>query len=191
MSVDDIQLEAEERMEKAVEVLKQELRTVRTGRASTALVEHIRVEVQSYGSTMELRQLAALSTPESNLILIKPFKPFDPNTLPDIERAIEKSNIGITPVTDGRVIRLPVPPLSTERRQQLAQQVRQLAENQRVAIRNIRRDANRQIDQQQKEGLISEDDAKRAKDEIQKLTDEYIEQIDELLEAKVKEIEEL
>jgi len=188
MSVDDIQLEAEERMEKAVEVLKQELRTVRTGRASTALVEHIRVEVQSYGSTMELRQLAALSTPESNLILIKPF---DPNTLPDIERAIEKSNIGITPVTDGRVIRLPVPPLSTERRQQLAQQVRQLAENQRVAIRNIRRDANRQIDQQQKEGLISEDDAKRAKDEIQKLTDEYIEQIDELLEAKVKEIEEL
>jgi len=188
MPVDEIEFEAEEKMEKAVDFLRHELRTVRTGRASAALVEHIRVDVEAYGSAMELRQLAAIGTPESNLIVIKPF---DPATAKDIERAIEKSNIGITPINDGRVIRLPVPPLSGERRQQLAQQVKQLAEHQRVAIRNVRRDANRQIDQEEKQSLISEDEAKQAKEDIQELTDKYIKQIDELLEAKIKEIEEI
>jgi len=109
MTMEEIEFEAEEKMEKAVDVLHHEFRTIRTGRASTGLVEHLKVSVESYGSTMELRELASLGTPDPSLILIKPF---DPGTLKDIARAIEASNIGITPVSDGRTIRLPIPPLS-------------------------------------------------------------------------------
>ena len=188
MSLDEIELEAEERMEKAVDFLRHEVRTIRTGRASSALVEHIRVDVTSYSSSMELRQLATIGTPESNLIVVKPY---DPTTITDIEKALEKSNIGITPITDGKIIRLPVPPLSGERRQQLAQQVKQLAEHQRVAVRNIRRDANKQIDADEKGSAISEDDAKQGKEDIQELTDKYIKIIDKILDAKIKEIEEI
>ena len=146
MPVDEIELEAEEKMEKALDVLRHELRMVRTGRASTALVEHVKVEVASYGSVMDLRQLAALSTPEGNMILIKPF---DPTTIKDIHKGLEKANLGITPMSDGKVIRLPIPPLSGERREQLAQQVKQMAETQRIAIRNIRRDANKHLDSEE------------------------------------------
>jgi ribosome recycling factor len=188
MPMDEIEFEAEDLMEKAVDFLRQEYRTIRTGRASVGLVEHLKVDVASYGSTMELRELAGLSTPEPTLLVIKPF---DPSTLKDIERAIERSNIGITPVNDGRVIRLPVPPLSGERRQQLIQQIKRMAEAQRVAIRNARRDANKAIDVEKKDGTLPEDDAERCRDNIQELTTQYEKRIDELVEAKSKEIQEV
>ncbi len=188
MPLEEIEFECEEKMERAAEFFKSELRTVRTGRASVGLVDHLKVQVSSYGSTMALRELAALSTPEATLIVIKPF---DPSTLKDIERAIEASNIGITPVSDGRIIRLPVPALSGERRQQLIQQIRKMAEAERVAIRNARRDANKQIDAEEKAGDLSEDDAERGRAAIQKVTDRYEKEIDRLLEAKTKELEEI
>jgi len=188
MGMDEIELECEERMERAVAFLRDELRTVRTGRASPALVERLKVEVPAYGSTMELRELASLSAPEPSLIIVKPF---DPSIIRDIERAIQSSDIGLTPSTDRRTIRLPVPPLSGERRRQIVQQVKRLAEAQKVAIRNARRDANKQINSEEKEGLLSEDDAERCRANIQELTNKYEEQIDELLEAKIKEIEEV
>lgn len=188
MPVDEIELEAEDRMDKALEVLRHELRMVRTGRASTALVEHIKVEVASYGSVMDMRQLAALSTPEGNMILIKPF---DPTTIKDIQKGIEKANIGITPMSDGKVIRLPIPPLSGERREQLVQQVKQMAEQQRVAIRNVRRDANKQLDTEESDSVITEDDVKQGKDDIQEMTDKHTRLIDELLASKIKEIQQV
>lgn len=188
MPLDEIQFECEEQMEKAVDFLRQELRTIRTGRASPGLVDHLKVTVESYGSTMQLRELASISVPESNLLLLKPY---DPSTLKDIERTIQASDIGITPMSDGKVIRLPVPPLSGERRQQLLAQVRKLGEKQKVAIRNLRREANRQIDEEEKAKKISEDDAERAKEEIQELTRKSEEQVDKLVAAKAKEIEEV
>ena len=188
MPVDEIELEAEEKMEKALDVLRHELRMVRTGRATTALVEHVKVEVASYGSVMDLRQLAALSTPEGNMVMIKPF---DPTTIKDIHKALEKANIGITPMSDGKVIRLPIPPLSGERREQLVGQVKQMAETQRVAIRNVRRDANKHMDTEEKDSVITEDDAKRGKEDVQEMTDKYTRLVDEALAGKIKEIQQV
>lgn len=188
MPIDEIEFECEELMEKAVTFLRQELRTIRTGRASPGLVEHLKVEVPSYGSTMDLRELASISVPEGNLLMIKPF---DPGVLKDIERAIQSSELGITPISDSKVIRLPVPPLSGERRQKLLAQVRKLGETQKVAIRNIRRDSNRKVEIEEKDKLISEDDAEKAKESIQNLTKKYEEQIDTLVNAKAKEVEEV
>ncbi|MFW6132546.1 MAG: ribosome recycling factor [Planctomycetota bacterium] len=186
MPTDDILLEAEEDMESAVKYFRNELRGIRTGRASSGLVEHIKVDY--YGSPTDLRQLATIATPEANLIVIKPF---DPNSISAIDKAIQASDIGITPHSDGKVIRMTVPPLSGERRDQLVNQVRKMAEQSRVAVRNARRDANKQADKEKKAGDLPEDDAERCKDEIQKLTGTYEQQIDELLEAKVKDIQEL
>jgi len=187
MPSDEIEFQCEEQMEKAVEYLRGELRALRTGRASPALVEHIKVNVESYGSTMEIRELAGISVPEGNQLLIKPF---DPTIIKDIERAIQASAIGITPMSDGKVIRLPVPPLSGERRQQLLAQVRKLGEAQKVAVRNTRRDANRQIDMEEKAKTMAEDDAERCKEAVQKLTKKFEDQIDALVAAKAREIEE-
>jgi ribosome recycling factor len=186
MSVDEIEFECEESMEKAADFLRQELRTVRTGRASPGLVEHLKVTVESYGTTMELRELASISVPESNQLLLKPY---DPGTLKEIERAIRSSELGITPMSDGKIIRLPVPPLSGERRQQLLSQVRKLGENQKVAIRNVRRDSNKRLDTEEKEKQISEDDSEASKERIQDLTKKYEAEIDALVAAKAKEIE--
>ncbi len=186
MPVDEIEFECEEAMEKAVDFLRQELRTVRTGRASPGLVEHLKVTVESYGTTMDLRELASISVPESNQLLLKPY---DPGTLKDIERAIRSSELGITPMSDGKIIRLPVPPLSGERRQQLLGQVRKLGETQKVAVRNVRRDANKRLDAEEKDKVISEDDSEGAKERIQELTKKYEAQIDSLVAAKAKEIE--
>ncbi len=185
MAMDDILLEAEEHMEHALGYLKQEFRGIRTGRASVGLVDHIKVEY--YGSPTDLRQLASISTPEATLIVIKPF---DPQSLKDIERAIQASDIGITPNADGKVIRLAVPPLSGERRQQLVGQVKKMTEAERVAVRNARRDANKEVDRQEKSSEITEDQARKGKDDIQKLTDDYEKKINDLLAAKTKEIEE-
>ena len=184
MPLDEIAFQAEEKMEKAVAFLGAELRGIRTGRATTGLVEHLKVDY--YGSNTPLQQLANLSAPEASLIVIKPF---DPSCIKDIERAILGSELGITPQSDKRVIRLVVPPLSGERRKQLANQVKQMAEQSRISIRNIRRDANKHLDQEQKDKILSEDQAKNGKEEIQELTKKYEEKVGELLKAKIVEIE--
>ncbi len=183
MPVDDILLECEEKMEKAVEFLHTELRGIRTGRASTGLVEFLKVEY--YGSPTELRQLASIGVPAPDLLVIKPF---DPASTKDIERAIQTSDLGITPNSDGKIIRLSIPTLSVERRKQLASQVKKMAEQARVSVRNIRRDANKAVDKEKSEGALPEDDADKCKEEIQKLTDEYGGKIDETLQEKNKEI---
>jgi len=185
MAIDDILLEVEEKMEAAVDYFRKELRGIRTGRASAGLVDHIKVEY--YGSPTDLRQMATISTPEASLIIIKPF---DPGSLKDIERAIQASDLGITPNADGKVIRLSVPSLSTERRQQLSGQVKKMAEAERVSIRNARRDGNKEIDKQQKASELTEDNAHKAKDDVQELTKKYEEKVAEILDAKIKEIEE-
>ena len=186
MPMDEIEFECESQMEKAVEYFRSELRGVRTGRASAGLVEHLKIEVPSYGSTMDLRELASFSIPEPTCILVKPF---DPSILKDIERGIRNSSVGISPVKEGKMLRLTIPPLSGERRHQLIVQVGKMAEAQRVAVRNARRDANKQIDVEQKAGQLSEDDAKKCKDNIQELTKKYEGIIDSGLEAKTKEIQ--
>ncbi len=184
MRLDEIAFEAEGKMEKAASFLSGEFRGIRTGRATTGLVEHIKVDY--YGSSTPLQQLASLATPEANLIVIKPF---DPSSIKDIERAILASELGITPQSDKRVIRLAVPQLSGERRKQLANQVKQMAEQGRISIRNIRREANKHIDQEQKDKNASEDEATKGKDEIQKLTKKYEDKVGELLKGKLSEIE--
>jgi ribosome recycling factor len=186
MTSEEILFEAEEKMEKAVDYLRGEFRTMRTGRASTALVENIRVDY--YGSPTPLKQLASLSAPEPNLIVIKPF---DASIIKEIDRAIVASPLGITPNSDGRVVRLAVPPLSGERRGQLANQAKQLAEQARVNIRNARRDANKQFDQAEKDKALTEDDRDQGKTQMDELTKKYTAKVDEVLKAKTDEIMEV
>ena len=188
MSVASIEKDAAAQMAKAVEYLKQELRGIRTGRAHPGLVEHIKINVSSYGSSMELRELATISVPEPSTLLVKPF---DPGTMSDIEKGLQTSSLGVTPQSDGKAIRLPIPPLSGERRQSLQQQVKKMAEAQKIAVRNARRDANKAIETQEKEKKISEDEAKSAKDRVQKVTKKHEDEIDAVIAAKAKEIEEV
>ena len=183
MPVDDILLDAEERMEKAVQVFKDNLRGIRTGTANAGLVENIRVDY--YGSPTPLKQIAQIAVPDPSLIVIKPY---DPSSLDDIERAIQAGDIGIHPQNDGKVIRLSIPPLSEERREQLVTRVKNLAEEARIAIRNIRRDANKELEKEEKQSVITEDDLHRGKDEVQNLTDQYEEEVDEVLEKKNADI---
>ncbi len=186
MSVADLEKRCESAMVKSVEYLKDELRGVRTGHASPGLVDHIRIEVASYGSTMTLRELASISAPDPSTIMVKPF---DPSTAKDIERGLQSSDLGITPVSDGKIIRLPIPPLSGERRQQLAARVRKMGEEQKIAVRNIRRDYNKNIDTDKKDSKMSEDEAESAKDAIQKITKKHEDLIEKLVTEKSKEIE--
>lgn len=187
MSAADIERECKAGMAKCVDYLKEELRGVRTGRATPGLVEHFRIEVASYGTSMHLRELATISAPDAVTVLIKPF---DPGTVKDIEKALRTSDLGITPASDGKVIRLPIPPLSGERRAQLITQVKKMGEAQKIAIRNVRRDANKQADQAQKDSSLSEDEAKAAKDRVQKLTKKNEDEVDKLVAAKSAEMEE-
>lgn len=180
---DEILLDAEERMDGAVSAARRDLQSLRTGRASTALVEHLPVEV--YGSKMQLIQLANLATPEAQLITITPF---DRSTTDAIIRAIQTSDIGITPNSDGRIIRLPIPPLTEQRRKDLVKQVHGKAEDGRIAIRNIRRHANDALKKAARDGDISEDEERRALDEVEKLTHQYIEQVDSLAKEKEREL---
>ena len=175
-------------MDKAIEFLKHEFRGIRTGRAHAGLVEHLKIDVSSYGSTMELRELATISVPEPSTLLVKPF---DPSTLKDIEKGIQTSELGITPMSDGKAIRLPVPSLSGERRQQLVQQIKKMAEAQKIAIRNARRDANKAADAAEKTKSMSEDQAADVKDGVQKLTKKHEDEIDSMLASKTKELEEV
>jgi ribosome recycling factor len=186
MPADEICFEAEEKMEKAVDHLHEEFKGVRTGRASTGLVEHLRVNY--YGAQTPLNQLAHITTPDPQLIVIKPY---DPSSVKEIEKAILASQIGITPAVDRNVVRLAVPPLSGERRKQLAAQVKEMAEQVKISIRNIRRDANKHVDREEKDSIMTEDEAVQAKEEIQKLTDKYEERAEELLKKKTAEIMEV
>ena len=183
MSIEEIALEAEERMEKSVALLNDQLRGVRTGRANVGLVESIRVDY--YGSPTPLKQLANLSTPEPQQILIRPF---DPSVVGDIVKAIQASDIGLTPNSDAKVIRLNVPALSVEQRKKLVGRVKDLAEEARVAIRNIRRDANKQAEQEQTEKILTEDELESCKEEIQSLTKRFESKINETAEKKSAEI---
>ena len=186
MPVDETAFEAEERMEKAALVLEEKYRGLRAGRAAPGLVENIRVDY--YGSPTPLKQLANISAPEPQMLIIKAF---DPGSLRDIEKAILQSDIGIAPNNDGKFIRLVIPPLSEERRTKIAVQARNMAEEAKVAIRNIRRDANKQIDKEQKDSEITEDEAHGGKDEIQDLTKNYEKQVDDLLQKKTDELMEV
>jgi ribosome recycling factor len=181
--MDDILLDAEEKMEQAVEFFRKELRGIRTGRASAGMVDHIKVEY--YGSPTDLRQLASIAVPEPDMIVVKPF---DPASVKDIERAIQASDLGITPMNDGKIIRLPVPSLSMDRRTKIAVQLKKMAEAARVSVRNMRRDANKLVDDEEKQGILTEDFAAQTKDEIQKLTDSYSAKIETLLNEKSNEI---
>jgi len=183
MPVDDVLLEAEEKMEKAAAHLAEEYRGLRTGRASSGLVEHIKVDY--YGSPTPLKQLANIGTPEPQLIVIKPY---DPGSLKDVEKAILASDLGITPHNDGKVIRLQIPPLSEERRKHLTQLAKDMAEAARLVIRNVRRDGNKILDQEKKAGTIPEDEMYRGKEEVQKLTDQYEGKVDVHLKKKSDEI---
>jgi len=183
MPADDILMDCEEHMEKSIEHLKHELRGVRTGRATPALVENIKVDY--YGSPTDLRSIASISVPEATQLLIKPFSPQD---LKSIEKAINDSKIGLTPHSDGKQLRLMLPPLSQERRLQLAGQCKGFAEEAKIRIRNARRDANKIADTEEKGGVMTEDDAKGVKDQIQELTKNYETKVEEIIEHKKKEI---
>ena len=183
MPVDDILLDCEEHMEKAIEHLQHELKTIRTGRATPALVEHI--QVMYYEQLTPLKSIAAISVPEATQLLIKPFSPGD---LRAIEKAVNDSKIGLTPHSDGKQLRLVLPPLSQERRVQLAGQCKGFAEHSKISIRNARRDANKLLDTEQKGGLMTEDQAKDAKEQVQELTKQYEAKVDELVEKKKQDI---
>ena len=175
--------DVEDRMDKTLEVLESDLRTIRTGRASPALVE--RVMVEYYGTPTPLNQLAVISAPEPQLLTIRPY---DPGSLSDIERAILKSELGLTPANDGRIIRLPIPRLTEERRQELAKLVRQRIEAGKVALRNVRRESLEELREFEKEKLIPEDDFYVGKDDLQNLTDRFIEQVGEISNRKQREV---
>lgn len=174
---------AERRMQGAVESVKREFSTIRTGRANPAILD--RVEVEVYGSRMDLRSVANVGVPEARLLMVTPF---DPNSLKPIERAIENANIGLNPQNDGKVIRLPIPELTEERRREMIRMARNMSEEARVSVRNVRRDEMRDVHELRKEGEISEDEERRAEDELQKFTDRYVKVIDDAVAEKESEL---
>jgi ribosome recycling factor len=180
---DDVLKEGKRKMDKVLEAMARDLSRIRTGRASVALLEGIRVDC--YGTSMPLPQVASLAAPESRLLTVQPW---DPTVLGDIEKAILKSDLGLNPVNDGKVIRLPIPALTTERRKELVKTVKKMGEEAKVALRNLRRDANEDLKEMKKEKLLSEDEAHRGQEEVQKLTDDYIKKVDVQAGEKEKEI---
>jgi ribosome recycling factor len=182
----EVLLAGEEKMDKCVEFLQQELSGLRTGKASPSLVENITVDY--YGSASRLRDIANISTPEPRLIVISPF---DPSALGTIEKAIIAANIGITPMNDGRLIRVPIPELSEDRRKDLVKVAGRSTEEQRVAVRNVRREANDLLKSLEKNSKITEDDRDESLEEIQKLTDSHVKKMDEMLSTKEKEVMEV
>jgi ribosome recycling factor len=177
---------SEEKMNKAVEALKRELVTLRAGRANPAILDKIQVEY--YGAITPLNQLASITVPEARLLVIQPF---DKTIINDIDRAIQKSDLGLSPSNDGTVIRIMIPPLTEERRRDLVKLIKKYSEEAKVAIRNIRRDANDDLKKMQKDGELTEDDLRRSTDEVQKITDKEIVKVDEVAVAKEKEIMEV
>ena len=183
MTSQQIQKDCKDRMEKALDVFRNELKGLRTGRASPALLDAIRVEY--YGSPTPIKQLAAVSTPDPTQIMIKPF---DAAALKDIEKAIRSSDLGLSPNNDGKVIRLTIPPMSGEQRTKLTKKIKELAENQKVSCRNIRRDGNKHIEQSEKDKLITEDDRDKGKESVQTLLKTFEDNITGLGDKKAKEI---
>lgn len=182
MSVDEVMMDAEERMDKAISILKNALTGIRTGRATPGLVDSVRVE--AYGSQQPLKQLASIAAPEPAQLVIRPF---DAGTIKDIEKAIVASDLGLNPQNDGKIIRINIPQLSTDVRKKMVARIKELAEEAKISIRNIRRDANKVIEGAEKEKEISEDDRDKMKDDVQELTKKYEADASEL--AKVKEAE--
>ncbi len=183
MPVKQIISEHKEKMQKCVEHLSDELKATRTGRASTGLVENIKIDY--YGTATPLKHLATLAVPQADMIVIKPF---DPAAAKEIEKAIKNSDLSISPVMDGKIIRLNLPALSEERRKQLVSGVKQTGEQTKVIIRNIRRDANKQLEKEEKEKLITEDDQELGKKQIDELTKEYSDKVDSVIKSKSEEI---
>lgn len=181
--VEKVYKDTRERMDKAVEALKKDLSRIRTGRASISLLDGIRV--QYYGSQLPLNQVASIAVPESRQITVQPW---DLKALADIERAILKSELGLTPANDGKIIRIPIPPLTEERRRDLVKVIKKMAEESRVILRNLRRDANEALKDLKKEKTIPEDAFFKAQEEVQKITNQTIEKIDRISEEKEKEI---
>ncbi len=171
------------RMDKTIAALKDEFKALRTGRASASIFDRVRVDY--YGTPTPLNQVSTISVPEARSIVIQPF---DKSLITEIEKAILKSELGLNPSNDGKVIRISIPPLTAERRKELVKQAKSIAENSRVAIRNIRRDGNDELKKQQKDGSITEDDLKTGEADLQKSTDKYIQDINKILEEKEKEI---
>jgi len=183
MDPDEIMMNTEEAMEKASNYLHHEMASVRTGKATPALVENI--DVEAYGAQMKLKQLALITTPEARLLVIQPF---DAATVQAIEKAIKESNVGINPNVDGKIIRLPIPALTEERRRDLVKGIKQLAEETRVRVRGARRDGIEALKKSQKGGTITEDDLERYEKDVQKLTDDFVKKIDEAVDAKEAEV---
>jgi ribosome recycling factor len=186
MAIDDLVQDAQRRMHKSVEAAQSEFGTLRTGRASPALLD--RIQIDYYGQQTPLKQLATISAPEPRLLTIQAF---DPNSVSTIERAIQESDLGLTPNNDGKLIRLPIPQLTEERRKELVKVVRHMAEEGRVAIRNVRRDAIHHLKELVDNGEVGSDEEHRAEERVQKLTDEHVHEIDELLKRKEAEIMEV
>jgi ribosome recycling factor len=178
--------EAKEHMEKALEAMRREFGSVRTGKASASLLDTVRV--RAYGSMMPLNQVATVSTPEARMLVVQPW---DKGLMGDIERGIRDANLGLNPANDGNIIRVPIPALNEERRKELAKSLHRMAEEGRVAVRHARQEANKEVKQQQTDGKISEDDSRREQDKIQKLTDEYIAKIEQMLKHKEEEVMEV
>ncbi len=183
MSAEDILLDVEERMEKAVTVLRQQLAGIRTGRANPGLVDSIRVDV--YGSPTPLKSIASVSAPEPTQIVIRPY---DPGTLKDIEKGILAANLGMTPQNDGKVVRLNVPALSTDQRKKLVARIKELSEDAKISIRNVRRDGNKAADQAEKDKELSEDQRDQSKEEIQDLTKKFEAQADEMAKKREADV---
>lgn len=184
--LDEVLQDAERRMKKAVEHVKDEFASIRTGRASASLLN--RVSVNYYGTPTPLNQIASIGVPEPTLLVISPY---DKSVIPEVEKAILQSGLGLNPVNDGNVVRLPIPKLNEERRKELTRLVRAKAEEGRVAVRNVRRDAIEDLRSFEKEGEITKDDLRRGQEEAQKLTDRYVAEIDEMLKVKEKELMEV
>jgi len=184
--VKELFIETERKMKKAVQATQHELALIRTAKATTFLLDGIKVDY--YGSKVPIKQVAAVSVPEPRLLVVQPW---EKNMIAEIEKALMKSDLGLTPQSDGHVIRLPLPPLTHERRQELVKVVHRLAEEGRVAVRNVRRDANDELRHAEKDGDLPQDDSKRAQDHIQEMTDKHIELVNEVVEAKEKEIMEV
>jgi len=183
MPVKLIVTDSRTKMQKAVDFFSEELKTIRTGRASTGLVENLKVDY--YGSPTPLKQLATLAAPQADTIIIKPF---DPSSVPQIEKAIKTSQLSLAPLVEGKVIRLNIPPLSEERRKQLVNQVKQLGEQAKISIRNIRRDAIKLLEKEEKDKTITEDDLDGGKKQIDDMTKEFTERCDSLIKTKSDEI---
>ncbi|MCL6632004.1 MAG: ribosome recycling factor [Alicyclobacillus herbarius] len=184
--LEEIVKSAQDRMQKAIEALRRDLATVRAGRATPAMLDKVMVEY--YGTQMPVNQVSTVSVPEPRQLLITPW---DKGMLSEIEKAIQKSDLGLNPMNDGSVIRLVIPPLTDERRQELAKVVRRMAEEARIAIRNVRRDANDELKRTEKAGDVSEDEVRRGMDKIQQLTDKFVGEVDKMLEVKERELKEI